>query len=155
MRLSFFFLICGAAAWHAGPVVSRPSMRPAFTTRHAMPVAAANTPMLLAAKVGKAIPFELFGKASSELFAIQNLSLLSWALYIFLPRWKMTPPLALIAPAIFSVLYGKLLVHMVQNPVPGLTVDFSSLEGIMPGFTIPDGAFAGWLHYCTFDPLVG
>ena len=25
----------------------------------------------------------------------------------------------------------------------------------MPGFAIPDGAFAGWLHYCTFDPLIG
>ena len=25
----------------------------------------------------------------------------------------------------------------------------------MPGFAIPDGAFAGWLHYCVFDPLVG
>ena len=65
------------------------------------------------------------------------------------------PVLALIAPLVHSALYGCLLVHCVQHPAPGLKVSFSSLEGIMPGFTLPDGAFAGWLHYCTFDPLVG
>lgn len=129
---------------------SKPSL-----PRHA-PVHAAALPAvtLLAAKA-KAIPFTLLGRTSTELFGIQNLSLLSWALYLFLPRWSMTPLLALIAPSIHAALYGKLLLHMIHNPVPGLVVDFTSLEGIMPGFAIPDGAFAGWLHYCTFDPLVG
>ena len=105
--------------------------------------------------VGKKVPFTLLGRTSAELFPVQNLSLLTWALLLFLPRWKFTPVLALIAPVVHSALYSKVLVHMIQNPTPGLTVDFKSLAGIMPGFTIPDGAFAGWLHYCTFDPLVG
>ena len=109
----------------------------------------------LALGAKKAVPFTLFGRTSAELFPIQNLSLLTWSLLLFLPRWKLTPALALVAPFVHSVLYAKLLVHMVNHPVPGLTVDFNSLAGIMPGFTIPDGAFAGWLHYCTFDPLVG
>jgi hypothetical protein len=54
-----------------------------------------------------------------------------------------------------SVLYALLLVHTIRHPVPGIVVSFSSLEGIMPAFSLPDGAFTGWLHYCVFDPLVG
>ena len=80
--------------------------------------------------------------------------MLSWALYLILPRWKFTPVLALIAPVIHSCLYAGVLTHMIKYPTPGIQVDFSSLEGIMPGFALPDGAFAGWLHYCAFDPLV-
>ena len=47
-----------------------------------------------------------------------------------------------------------LMVHLFNNPIAG-GVDFTSLAGIMPGFAVADGAFAGWLHYCAFDPLVG
>jgi len=112
-------------------------------------------PSLLLAAKAKAVPFMLFGKSSFELFGIQNLALLSWSLYLLLPRWRYTPPLALIAPVVHSLLYAKILMHMIVHPAPGIVVDFASLEGIMPGFTVPDGAFAGWLHYCTFDPLVG
>ena len=102
-----------------------------------------------------AVPFLLFGKTSSQLFPVQNLALLSWLLYLLLPRWKLTPVLALIAPTVHSLLYGNVMLHMIQNPVPGTSVSFSSLEGIMKMQMLPDGAFAGWLHYCTFDPLVG
>jgi hypothetical protein len=101
------------------------------------------------------VPFLLFGKTSSQLFPVQNLALLSWLLYLLLPRWKLTPVLALIAPTVHSLLYGNVMLHMIQNPVPGTSVSFSSLEGIMKMQMLPDGAFAGWLHYCTFDPLVG
>ena len=45
--------------------------------------------------------------------------------------------------------------HLMQHPIPGSSISFSSLEGIMRGFAFADGAFAGWLHYCVFDPLVG
>ncbi len=106
------------------------------------------------ASVAKAVPFVLLGKTSSELFPVQNLSLLSWMLYLLLPRWKLTPTLALVAPTLHSLLYGKVLLHMIQNPA-GIAVSFASLQGIMQGFALPDGAFAGWLHYCAFDPLVG
>ena len=108
-----------------------------------------------AAAAKTAVPFALLGMGSSALFPIQNLSLLSWSLLLFLPRWRWTSVLALVAPVIHSVLYALLLVHAVRHPVPGLAMSFSSLEGIMPGFALPDGAFAGWLHYCIFDPLVG
>jgi len=112
------------------------------------------SPAVAAAKV-KAIPFTLWGYSSSQLYPIQNLSLISWLLYLLLPRWKLTPALALISPVVHSLLYGQVLAHMVRNPVPGMSISFSTLEGLMPGFSLPDGVFAGWLHYCTFDPLVG
>ena len=70
-------------------------------------------------------------------------------------RWKMTPMLALIAPLCHSLLYGNVLVHMIRNPTSGVSVDFTTLEGIMSTFALKDGAFASWLHYCAFDPLVG
>lgn len=119
-----------------------------------LPRLARHAPATSVAKA-KLVPFLLFGKTSSELFAVQNLSLLSWALYLFLPRWKVTPVLALVAPIVHSLLYSKVLFHLIQNPAPGIAVSFSSLAGIMPGFTVPDGAFVGWLHYCAFDPLIG
>ena len=157
MRVGMFFLPLAAAF---SPTATRhTAMRPAAVRIDIAPAASAAMPalqgkaMLLAAK--GAVPFTLLGKTSSELFAVQNLSLLSWALYLLLPRWRFTPVLALVAPVLHSALYSKVLVHMIQNPTPGLTVDFSSLAGIMPGFALPDGAFAGWLHYCAFDPLVG
>ena len=115
----------------------------------------ATQPAVAAAKMGSAVPFTLFGRTSAELFPIQNLALFSWALYLFLPRWRHTATLALVSPTVHSLLYLLVLAHMVRNPVPGMTVDFSSLAGIMPGFTLADGVFAGWLHYCVFDPLVG
>lgn len=109
----------------------------------------------IAAAAKATVPFTLLGRTSSALFPIQNLSLLSWSLLVILPRWQQTKVLALVAPVIHSVLYALLLVHAVRFPVPGLAVSFSSLEGIMPAFSLPDGAFTGWLHYCVFDPLVG
>lgn len=123
--------------------------------RHSATQASLATAASLVAAKAKAVPFALLGKTSAELFPVQNLALLSWAPLLLLPRWRFTPVLALIAPTVHSALYANVLVHMIKNPTPGLTVDFTSLAGIMPGFAIPDGAFAGWLHYCTFDPLVG
>jgi len=131
------------------------SLAPNIASAAAVVAAVVAKPLPALAAAKKAVPFTLLGKTSSELFAVQNLSLVSWLLMILLPRWKMTPPLVLVAPLVFSALYGSVLLHMIKHPAPGITVSFSSLEGIMPGFTLPDGAFAGWLHYCTFDPLVG
>lgn len=142
-------------ALHVAPA-HKPALCRLPVSRHATAKAtAAPPPSLLLAAKAKAVPFMLFGKSSFELFGIQNLALLSWSLYLLLPRWRYTPPLALIAPVVHSLLYAKILMHMIVHPAPGIVVDFASLEGIMPGFTVPDGAFAGWLHYCTFDVRAG
>ena len=108
----------------------------------ALAINVANSPAVAAAKQAT-VPFSLLGMTSFELFPIQNLSLLTWVLLLFLPRWKLTPKLALISPIVHSMLYSKLLVHLVKFPAPGLSVDFTSLKGVMGGFSIPDGVFAG------------
>ena len=108
-----------------------------------------------AAAAAAAPPFVLFGKTSAQLFPVQNFGLPTWLLLFFAPRWRRTKHLALAAPLAFSALYTLVLAHCVRFPTPGLAVDFTSLAGIMRGFTIADGAFAGWLHYLVFDPCVG
>lgn len=142
-RLLCLGLVC-VEAFQVAPLVD---------SRARLPTLARHPEVANVAKA--AVPFLLFGKTSSQLFPVQNLSLLSWLLYLLLPRWKLTPVLALIAPTVHSLLYGDVMLHMIQNPAPGSSVSFSSLEGIMKMQMLPDGAFAGWLHYCTFDPLVG
>jgi len=161
-------LFAAAAAAYTAPyalpaLTHRPSVAPIMRVTHEPPrrpaMAAAAASLLLTAKpaiaAAKAVPFTLLGKNSAALFPIQNAALLSWVLYLFLPRWRPTKAIALAAPCLHSVLYFFVLLHSVRNPTPGVTVDFSSLKGIMGGLATPDGAFAAWLHYCVFDPLVG
>mmetsp|Transcript_38930 Transcript_38930/g.70241 ORF Transcript_38930/g.70241 Transcript_38930/m.70241 type:complete len:271 (-) Transcript_38930:221-1033(-) len=98
--------------------------------------------------------------SSADLFPIQNLSMLSWILLLLFPRWKRTKHLALVAPAITAALYAAVVGHLLlpllkAGKASSLGADFSSLAGIMQGFATKDGAFAGWLHYCVFDPLIG
>lgn len=109
----------------------------------------------LAAVKGAAVPFTLLGHSSAALFPVQNLAIISWACLFFAPAWKHTKSVALISPTIHGVLYSSVLVHLTRFPPLGMAVDFSTLDGIMRGFATADGAFAGWLHYCVFDPLVG
>mgnify|MGYP002631195199 CR=1 FL=1 len=155
------FLLLASATALVPPSTSTPVNRPKSHLASGLLRAAslASVPIMSPAPACAAtaapVAFTLLGRTASELFPVQNLAILSWALYLLLPRWKLTPTIALIAPVLHSLLYGSVLVHMIQHPTPGVVVDFSRLEGIMPGFTLPDGAFAGWLHYCVFDPLVG
>lgn len=106
-----------------------------------------------AAAMAKPTAFSLFGFSSAQLFPIQSLSLLSWSAMLLLPRWRRTRHVALVGPVVHAMLYLVIIVHMLS--APGVAVDFGSLAGIMAGFSVPDGVFAGWLHYCVFDPLVG
>ena len=123
---------------------SRPPL--ALVTPAALLLAAVAAQPAAAKAAASAVPFMLLGKSSAQLFPIQNAALLSWVLYFFVPHWKLTKTLALCAPCLHSVLYGMVLVHLIKHPTPGLTVDFSSLAGVMRGFTTADGVFAGWLH---------
>lgn len=100
--------------------------------------------------------FTLLGKSAFDLFPVSNLSLVSWITMILFPRWSKTPQLALVAPVLLSMLYGVAIVHVLRYPPPGASAaDFSSLAGLVNAFSNPDGVFAGWLHYCVTDPLVG
>eukprot|EP00931_Biecheleriopsis_adriatica_P094261 TRINITY_DN67931_c0_g1_i1.p1 TRINITY_DN67931_c0_g1~~TRINITY_DN67931_c0_g1_i1.p1 ORF type:complete len:253 (-),score=50.49 TRINITY_DN67931_c0_g1_i1:46-756(-) len=108
----------------------------------------------LAATVGPR--FELFGQSAAELFPVSNISILTWLLLLFVPSWENLKPAALVAPVINALLYAVAIAFILSHPAPDApAVDFGSLEGIVTAFRNPDGVFAGWLHYCVFDPLVG
>uniref|UniRef100_A0A7S4Q739 DUF4281 domain-containing protein n=1 Tax=Alexandrium monilatum TaxID=311494 RepID=A0A7S4Q739_9DINO len=101
-------------------------------------------------------PYELFGFSAAQLFPISNISLVTWLLLLFLPSWEHTKRVALVAPAIDALLYASATVFLASHPAPDAPpIDFGSLEGIATAFKNPDGVYAGWLHYCVFDPLVG
>jgi len=99
--------------------------------------------------------FDLFGLSAADLLHIQNLSLLTWALLLFLPRWKHTPRLALVVPLLHSVLYTMLVVHLLLNPLHLSGAGLTSMAGLSALFRSHDSLLAGWLHYFVFDPLVG
>eukprot|EP00468_Gymnochlora_sp_CCMP2014_P006338 CAMPEP_0167747870 /NCGR_PEP_ID=MMETSP0110_2-20121227/4523_1 /TAXON_ID=629695 /ORGANISM="Gymnochlora sp., Strain CCMP2014" /LENGTH=156 /DNA_ID=CAMNT_0007632823 /DNA_START=404 /DNA_END=874 /DNA_ORIENTATION=+ len=99
--------------------------------------------------------FKIFGMTTTEIFPIQNLSLISWVFMIVAPRLGITPIIALLPPILFAGLYGVTLFHVIQHPAPGTSIDFTSLESIAKGFQQLDGAFAGWMHYCVVDILLG
>jgi len=108
-----------------------------------------------AAASSRGASFAVRGLSSADLFPVQNLSLLTWALLLFLPRWSRTKQIALLVPLLHSALYVALAVHGIMNPVPGLQLDMTSLAGVTKLFRVPDVVFAGWLHYCVFDSLIG
>lgn len=147
-----------ASALQPRPRALPPSLQPRALPPARTALAAAPALLLLGATPafakGAAVPFTLLGRSSAALFPLQNLALLPWALYVFRPRWKRTKQLALVSPLVHAALYTLLLLHLAANPV-GPPVDFSSLKGVMSIFASADGAFAGWLHYVVFDPLVG
>ena len=100
--------------------------------------------------------FLLFGKSSADLFPLSNISILTWLLLIAAPGWEYTKYAALVAPVINAVFYVIVVTFVITHPPPDApAVDFGSLSSIATAFQNPDGVYAGWLHYCVFDPLVG
>ncbi|CAE7715167.1 unnamed protein product [Symbiodinium microadriaticum] len=70
--------------------------------------------------------------------------------------WEYTKSAALVAPVINAAMYVIVVTFLITHPPPDApAVDFGSLSSIVTAFQNPDGVFAGWLHYCVFDPLVG
>ena len=94
------------------------------------------------------------GLNAAQLWSTNDVALLTWALLAFLPRWKWTPTLSLIAPLINSVVYAGSIISLMAFG-GGESLDFTSLEGIAKGFQDPNLVFVGWVHYLAFDALVG
>ena len=95
------------------------------------------------------------------IFTIQDASLfphLNWVLFgylllTFAPRWKLTSVVTLFLPMVYSALYFALAVNFFANN-PDIKVNFSSLDGIISLFRVPEVVMAGWVHYIAFDLLV-
>ena len=98
---------------------------------------------------------QLFGYNSSELWPIINVIMPTWMLLMFVPKWKYTPSLALIGPLMLSVMYVITAASKMMDTEDNAPIDFSSLEGVVAMFQDPDAVFAGWIHYCVYDALVG
>ena len=90
---------------------------------------------------------------AEALFSIANtVALLSWLGLIALPRvrWVTTVVTGWLVPALLAVAYVVLLAANWGGPG-----GFSTLGGVAQLFGNPWVLLAGWIHYLTFDLLVG
>ena len=88
------------------------------------------------------------------LFTIANAWILpAWILLAFLPRWKGTPYIVILAGVLpLAICYTILLVTSFGDMDPDT---FSTLEGLGSAFTNPMALLTGWVHYLAFDLFVG
>ncbi|MBW2686775.1 MAG: DUF4281 domain-containing protein, partial [Deltaproteobacteria bacterium] len=90
-----------------------------------------------------------------SLFKAANYAVIPfWLLLMFAPRWSWTQRLVH-GPAIVLLLtpiYAYLLFGYAPPPEG---MEFSSLYGVMVGFSTPHIVVAGWIHYLIFDLFVG
>jgi len=92
---------------------------------------------------------------AETLFAICNDGVLpAWLLLLFAPRWHWTQRIihAIWIPLLLGGAYAGLLLMGPGAPEGG---GFSTLQGVMRLFDVPEGALAGWIHYLVFDLFVG
>ena len=94
------------------------------------------------------MPFETLFKAAN--YAVVPF----WLLLIVVPRWSWTQRLVhgpvallLLTPVYAYMLFG-------YGPVPE-GMGFSSLYGVMIGFSAPHIVVAGWIHYLIFNLFIG
>ncbi|CAK9044032.1 Uncharacterized protein SCF082_LOCUS25072, partial [Durusdinium trenchii] len=98
---------------------------------------------------------KLLGFSSEQLFPVTNASLISWVCLIFFPSWRKLPSAVLLGPVINAIFYTLIAGAVLISGNQDAKINFSCLEGIRAMFANSDACFAGWLHYCVFDPLVG
>lgn len=90
----------------------------------------------------------------STLFDIANsIATFAWAFMLFTPNWKYTRFLVtrMTVPALLALIYAALIF----SDFSITTVDFSSLTGVKNLFGNDLFVLAGWIHYLSFDLLVG
>jgi hypothetical protein len=89
-----------------------------------------------------------------QIFSIANfIALCSWLLLVVLPgkKWVAHTVAGIAVPAMFAVLYTALIVLHFPSAEGG----FSSLPDVAALFNNPWMLLAGWIHYLSFDLLVG
>mmetsp|Transcript_72901 Transcript_72901/g.170773 ORF Transcript_72901/g.170773 Transcript_72901/m.170773 type:complete len:192 (-) Transcript_72901:187-762(-) len=99
--------------------------------------------------------FQVLGWHSADLFPVTNLSLLSWIALIFCPSWRHLKSIVLFGPVVNAVVYTMVVGFVFTHPDPDAKMDLADLSGIVALYRNDDSVFAGWLHYCVFDPLIG
>lgn len=89
-----------------------------------------------------------------SLFPLLNGALIGYVLLVFFPRWKFTSFITLFLPVIYSALYASLAVNYFLTNMNPVTIDFSSVAGVIQLFQVPEIVMAGWVHYVAFDLIV-
>ena len=77
-----------------------------------------------------------------------------WLLLIVAPRWPWTQRLVHgpVVLLLLTPIYAYLLFGYAPSPEG---MEFTSLYGVMVGFSVPHIVVAGWIHYLIFDLFVG
>jgi Domain of unknown function (DUF4281) len=89
-----------------------------------------------------------------EVFSIANsLALVSWIMLAILPRkpWVTRVVTTKLVPGLFAILYTAIAVSLFWRSPGG----FSTLASVGILFSSPWLLLAGWVHYLTFDLLIG
>jgi hypothetical protein len=90
------------------------------------------------------------------IFTLANYTVLpGWLLLLLAPRARITRHLvhtALLSVAMAALYALYITIALTRSDGQG---GFSSLQGVMHLFTVPEAALAGWLHYLAFDLFIG
>ena len=89
-----------------------------------------------------------------QVFAVANtVALLSWVLLAVLPgrRWVTQVVTGTVVPALFAAVY----VAIIATTFAGAEGSFATLGGVATLFANRWVLLAGWIHYLTFDLLIG
>jgi hypothetical protein len=92
--------------------------------------------------------------SADQMFSIANVVILPcWILLAVLPgrRWVTRGVAGTVAPALLAVAYAVIVLVVFPRAEGG----FSSLADVTRLFANPWSLLAGWLHFLTFDLLVG
>jgi hypothetical protein len=95
----------------------------------------------------------ILGMTARDIWPLVNLALPAWLLLAFVPRWKWTQTLTLIAPIVHATIYLFGIATLIMTSDE--QADFFTLEGVVAAFRDPNVVFIGWVHYLVFDLLVG
>lgn len=83
---------------------------------------------------------------------VNGLALLAWLALIVRPRHPFVRRcVGQVVPVVFAVLYAVIIVMRIGRA----SGDFASLSGVAALFRDPSILLAGWVHYLTFDLLIG
>ncbi|MEM7156728.1 MAG: ABA4-like family protein [Myxococcota bacterium] len=92
---------------------------------------------------------------ADTIFSIANASVMPfWLLLLVAPRWRGTD--VLVHGPIAVVLLAPLYAYMLFGyPGPSEPLDFSTLDAVVRGFSVPHNVVGGWIHYLIFDLFIG
>lgn len=82
---------------------------------------------------------------------VNTLVLPFWLLLIIYPGWKHRNISIYLAVAFLACIYAY---YIITGPPMDLNA-FTSLNGVMSLFTVPEAVLVGWIHYLAFDLLAG